>query len=529
VADIIITGAFVMDGTGNPGFRASVAIDKGHIRILRGDRDIPTATRAIDAGGRVIAPGFIDMHSHSGLMILRDRTHGPKVMQGVTTEVIGVDGNSYAPFKKKNQLMDFVRMNAGLDGDPHLLYEWSDIPSYLAEFDKGCGVNIAMMVGNSALRICAVGWEQAEASTSAVQNMRSMLREALEEGAFGLSSGLDYPPGSYASTGELVSLASVAASFGSIYHTHVRYALGDGILDPFREAVQIARESGAPLHITHLYARAAYPRGSGPIIGLVETERDSGLDVTFDTYPYEWSGTRLSILLPQWFQSGGPAVTLARLRDAEWRKKVHTDLEDRGVAEGFRRTLEYRRVGNLSAANAELENLTVAQIARIRSADPVDVFMDLLAEENLRVAAVAPGPVGSSLKTFVSHPLSMVGTDSMFIGTKPSPRTYGSFPRILGEFVRDERMTSLSDAIRRMTSHPAQRLGLSRRGLIKDGYHADLVIFDPATVRSAATYDDPCRYPVGIEYVFVNGTAVVDEGAPTGALPGRALRRGHDE
>lgn len=517
-----------MDGTGNPGFRASVAIEKGLIRILRGDRDIPPATRTIDAHGRVVAPGFIDMHSHSGLMILHDRAHVPKVMQGVTTEVIGVDGNSYAPFRTKEQLMDFVRMNAGLDGDPQLRYEWSSVLSYLAEFDKGCGVNIAMMVGNSALRICTVGWEHEEASLCAIRSMQSMLREAMEEGAFGLSSGLDYPPGSYASTDELVSLASVAASFGSIYHTHVRYSLGDGVLDPFREAVQIAYGSGAPLHITHLYARASYPRGSGPIIDLVETERDTGLDVTFDTYPYEWSGTRLSILLPQWFQSGGPAATLARLRDAEWRMKLQTDLENHGVAEGFRRNLEYSRVGNLSSGNANLENLTVAQIARIRSADPVDVLMDLLAEENLRVAVVAPGPVGSSLKTFVSHPLSMVGTDSMFIGAKPSPRTYGSFPRILGEFVRDERMTSLSDAIRRMTSHPAQRLGLRRRGLIKDGHHADLVVFDPSTVGSDATYDDPRRDPAGIEYVFVNGTAVVDGSAPTGALPGRALRRGRD-
>ena len=468
------------------------------------------------------------MHSHSGLMILRDRAHVPKVMQGVTTEVIGVDGNSYAPFRTKDQLVDFVRMNAGLDGDPRLGYDWSSVPSYLAEFDKGCGVNIAMMVGNSALRICAIGWEQVEASTRAIRNMQSMLREAMEEGAFGLSSGLDYPPGSYASTSELISLSSVAASFGSIYHTHVRYALGDGVLDPFREAVQIAHGSEAPLHITHLYARAAYPHGSGPIIDLVEAERNAGLDVTFDTYPYEWSGTRLSILLPQWFQSGGPAVTLARLQDAEWRERVHVDLRDRRVADGFRRSLEYMRVGNLSGGNAGLENLTVAQIARERSADPVNVLMDLLAEEDLRVAVVAPGPVGSSLKAFVSHPLSMVGTDSMFIGSKPSPRTYGSFPRILGEFVRDERMISLSDAIRRMTSHPAQRLGLNRRGLIKDGYHADLVVFDPFTICSAATYDDPRRDPVGIDYVFVNGVAVVEEGAPTAALPGRALRRGRD-
>lgn len=525
--DLLITNGTVVDGTGNPGYPATVAVEYNRVRIIRGNGELPAASRVIDADGCVVAPGFIDMHSHSGLMILDEPTHLPKVSQGVTTELIGVDGCSYAPFTDPEELRRFVTFNAGLDGSPDLAYDWDTIASYLTRFDSKVSVNIACLVGNSALRIAELGWDQVAADRRATANMRAMLREALEEGAFGISTGLDYPPGSYASTEELGELCREAARVGGLYHTHVRYWLGDKFLDPFREAFDITRHGGCPLHLTHFYHKAAYPQGSGALFDLLEREVDLGADVTFDSYPYEWSSTRLSIFLPQWIQAGGPEPTLRRLADADCRDRFKEELRKNDPGDGWRRFHTWVRLGNFAQPkNLGYESMTVAAIAAERGQDVVDTFFDLLVEENLRITEVHPGPTGTTLAKFFQHRLGMVGTDSVFIGERPSPRTYGSFPRILGEFVREEKYLSLADAVRKFTSFPATRLGLSDRGLLRDGFAADITVFDPARVRAVATYDQPRQQSLGVEYVIVNGTVVLDNGRHTGALPGRALRRG---
>ncbi|WP_448626399.1 N-acyl-D-amino-acid deacylase family protein [Geodermatophilus sp. URMC 64] len=525
--DVIITGGTVLDGTGNPGFRAAVGVLDGRVQLLRG-RDLPTAARTIDAQGLVVAPGFIDMHSHSGLLILADPMHLPKVTQGVTTEVVGVDGNSYAPFRSRDDLLDFVTMNAGLDGRPELAYDWDTVASLLSRFDGAASVNLAVLVGNSALRIASVGWDDQPASPGDLADMRAMLREALAEGAFGLSTGLDYPPGSYASTEELAELCREAGRVGAIYHTHVRYWLGDKVLDPFREAFTISRLGECPLHLTHFYYKATYGTGSGPLFDLLEGEVRAGADVTFDSYPYPWSSTRLSIFLPQWIQQGGPQQLLRRLADPACRDRFKEELERTDPADEWRSFLRSVRVGNLrTAPNRRWESTLVTDIARDRgSADVVDTFFDLLVEENLGVIEVHPGPTEAALPKFVRHPLGMVGTDSTFIGDKPSPRTYGSFTRILGEFVREEAYLSLPEAVRKFTSFPAQRLGLRDRGLLRDGAMADITVFDPHRVRATATYDEPRQLSTGIEYVLVNGELVLDRGRHTGARPGLGLRRG---
>jgi N-acyl-D-amino-acid deacylase len=526
--DLIISGGTVLDGTGNPGFRAAVGVRDGRVQLLRGTRELPEAARTIDATGLVVAPGFIDMHSHSGLMILADPTHLPKVTQGVTTEVIGVDGNSYAPFPSRQDLLDFATVNSGLDGRPDLPYDWDTVASLLSRFDGATSVNLALLVGNSALRIAQVGWDDEPASAAAVASMRSMLREALEEGAFGLSTGLDYPPGSYASTDELGELCREAGRLGAIYHTHVRYNLGDKLLDPFREAFAIARTGECPLHLTHFYYKSAYGTGSGPMFDLLEEEVRAGADVTFDGYPYPWSSTRLSIFLPQWIQRGGPQQLLRRLADPACRDRFREELEETDPSDQWRTFLRTVRVGHFrTTANRRWESTVVTDIARDRGdADVVDTFFDLLVEEDLGVTEVHPGPTDTTLPKFIRHPLGMVGTDSTFIGDKPSPRTYGSFPRILGEFVREESFLSLPEAVRKFTSFPAQRLGLTDRGMLRDGAMADIAVFDAGTVRALATYDEPRQLSTGIEYVLVNGTVVLDAGHHTGALPGRGLRRG---
>jgi N-acyl-D-amino-acid deacylase len=505
-----------------------VAVTGDRVRILAQDASIPAGTE-IDATGMVVAPGFIDLHSHSGLWLLHEPRHEPKVRQGVTTEVIGVDGNSYAPFANPDDLQDFVTLNAGLDGRPDIAYDWDTVASYLARFDHATSVNVAFLVGNSALRIPAVGWDDEPSDARATANQGAILREAMEDGAFGLSSGLDYPPGSYATTQELAELTREAGRLGGFYHTHVRYPLGDRFLDPFREAIEIGRRAEAPAHITHFYHRKTFPGSPEQMLDLIDDARAEGLDVTFDAYPAEWASTRLLILIPTWVQSGGPGPTKGRLAERTTRDRIRRELSERGVLFAGAGGLRDVRVGYFrNPENVRWEGRTLGDIVDDTRKDPVDVLCDLLLDEDLRPNEVTPGPHTDGIRRFLRHPIGMVGTDSTFVGDKPSARTYGSYPRILGQFVRDEGVIGLEEAIRKMTHAPAQRLGLRDRGVIREGAIADLVVFDPATVRSHATYDEPRRFPDGIAHVVVNGVPVVQDGTHTGATPGRALRRGRD-
>ena len=313
-ADLLITGGTLVDGTGEPGRPGRVAVANGRLALPGDDVDI-AAARTIDATGLVVAPGFIDLHSHGGLVMLAEPRHEPKVRQGVTTELIGVDGNAYAPFPRHDDLLDFAVLNGGLDGRPDIAFDWSTVAEYLARYDGAASVNVAYVVGNSPLRIAAIGWDEVAADARTLADQRARLREAMEDGAFGLSTGLDYPPGAYATTAELAALAEESARLGGFYHTHVRYPLGDGFLDPFREAIEIGRRGGSPVHITHFYHRATFPGPPEQMLALVDDARAEGLDVSFDLYPYEWSSTRLLIMLPTWIQAGGVGPLKERLAD----------------------------------------------------------------------------------------------------------------------------------------------------------------------------------------------------------------------
>ena len=526
--DLLIEHGTVVDGTGDDRFAAEVGVRGDRLQVVRGATDDLAAGRRIDATGLVVAPGFIDLHSHSGLMIFADPLHEPKVRQGVTTEVIGVDGLSYAPIPESDDLAALVTMNAGLDGDPDLDYDWSTVTSYLDRLDAlHPALNLAFLVGNSALRIAAIGWQEAEATDAQLADMRSMLREAMEQGAIGLSSGLDYPPGSYADTAELAALTGEAAAHGGFYHTHVRYPLGDRYLDPFREAIEIGRRGDGPVHITHFYHRQTFPGGPGPMLELVDEARAGGMDVTFDTYPSEWASTRLLIMIPPWVQDGGPARTKQRLSDGGVRNRIRRELAERGVLFAGRRAWDDVRLGAFRTPDLlRWEGRRLGEVVAERGEDPVDVLCDLLLAEDLRLNQVTPGPWSETLGEFIRHPVGMIGTDSTFVAERPSPRTYGSFPRVLGQFVREEALLSLEAAVRSMTSAAAERLGLHDRGLVRDGHAADLVVFDADRVRSNATYDEPRRFPDGIEWVILNGEVVVERGEHTGARPGRVLRRG---
>jgi N-acyl-D-amino-acid deacylase len=524
--DLLLEGGTIVDGSGRPGYPGRVGID-GDRLVLPGPGDGVRARRTFDASGHVVAPGFIDLHSHGGLVMLAEPRHEPKVRQGVTTEVIGVDGNAYAPFPDPADLRDFVVLNAGLDGRPELAYDWATVAEYLARFDRRVAVNVAYVVGNSPLRIAALGWDDVEAGPGAIADQRARLREAMEDGAFGLSTGLDYPPGAYATTAELAAVAEEAARLGGIYHTHVRYPLGDGFLDPFREAIEIGRRSGAAVHLTHFDHRATYPGPPDRMLALVDDARAEGLDVTFDLYPSEWASTRLLIMLPTWVQAGGVGPLRQRLADRTVRGRIRDGLRARGRMFAGDRSWDEVRIGALTRPeHLRWEGRTLGDVMRATGRDAVDAICDLLLAEDLRVNEVTPGPHRDGIRPFLQHPASMIGSDGVLIGEKPSPRTYGSYPRILGELVREERWLGLEAAVHRMTGAPAARLGLRDRGRIADGLAADLVVFDPTTIRSPATYEDPRRFPEGIALVLVNGVPVVDGGMHTGATPGRALRRG---
>jgi N-acyl-D-amino-acid deacylase len=525
--DVLIENGTIVDGSGLPARPASVVVEGDRLRLLEAGEPRPEHVgRRIDARGKVVAPGFIDLHSHSGLMMLADPLHEPKVRQGVTSEVIGVDGLSYAPLPSPTDLAALVEMNAGLDGRPDVAYDWDSVTSYLERFEGRVALNVGFLVGNSALRISRLGWDDVVADEHALGDMTAMLREALQAGALGLSSGLDYPPGSYATTGELAALTAAAADEGGFYHTHVRYPLGDRFLDPFREAIEIGRRGKGPVHITHFYHRQTHPGGPEQLLQLVDDARTEGLDVTFDCYPYEWAATRLLIQLPGWIQAGGPGPLKERLADAATRQRLRAEIAGRGAAYTSPAGWADVRLGYFATpANLRWESHTLAEVMAERGLDAVDTICELLLEEHLRVSQVTAGPWHATLHHFVRHPVGMFGTDSTFLGEKPSPRTYGSFPRVLGEFVRERELVGLEEAVRKMTSAPAARLGLSDRGLLRDGQLADIVIFDPLAVRSNATYDHPRRYPTGIDYVVVNGVVVIDEGHHSGATPGRVLRR----
>ncbi|MGH2406816.1 MAG: N-acyl-D-amino-acid deacylase family protein [Candidatus Limnocylindrales bacterium] len=525
--DLLIEGGTVIDGSGAAGFTATVAVTGDRLRILTGETADVRAARRIDATGHVVAPGFIDLHSHGGLMMLAEPRHEPKVRQGVTTEVIGVDGNSYAPFLRGQDLDDFVTLNAGLDGHPDLRYDWDSVASYLERFDRQVAVNVAYLIGNSPLRIDAVGWDDEPANARAMDRQRGLLREGMEAGAFGLSTGLDYPPGAYATTAELAALLAEAAKLGGIYHTHVRYTLGDRFLDPFREAIEIGRQGGGPVHLTHFYHRLTFPGPPEAMLALVDDARAEGLDVTFDLYPSEWASTRLLIMLPPSIQAGGVARLKERLADHATRDRVREELAARGRTFAGNHAWAELRMGYFARPeHARWEGRTLAEYMAETGLDATDAICDLLVAEDLRVNHVTPGPHTAGMAPFFQHPVAMIGTDGVLIGAKPAPRTYGSFPRVLGEFVREQRLTSLETAVHKMTGMPAARLGIADRGLLRDGMKADMTIFDPVTVSNLATYEDPKRFPAGIPYVLVNGELVVDAGEHTGALPGRALRRG---
>lgn len=525
---VLFRGCDVLDGTGTPRVRADVAVANGLIAAVGDAAAAVDTDRVIDVSGLVLAPGFIDMHAHSDLALLTDEQHLAKTSQGVTLEVIGQDGLSYAP-TDDSALSQLRQQLAGWNGDPAGLdWDWRTVGGYLDRIDRGCAVNAAYLVPQGTLRILAVGNDDRPATESELSDMRRLLAEGLEQGAIGMSSGLTYTPGMYADTAELVELCRVVAEYESYYSPHHR-SYGAGALEAYEEMIEVGEQSGCPVHLTHATMNFPVNAGRAPdLLSLVDATLTRGVDVTMDSYPYLPGATSLVALLPSWAAVGGPDALAARLRDPAAREHLTTDLEVIGSDGCHGVPIDWSRIqisGTLHAANRALAGLSVAEAARRAGRPAAEFCFDLLLDDNLGTSCLMHVGNEENVRAILRHPTHLVGSDGLLVGERPHPRAYGTFARYLGHYARDEGLLTLEDCVAKMTGRAARRLGLTDRGRVAPGLAADLVLFDPDTVIDAATFDEPRRTAPGIPYVLVSGEFVIDDGRRTSALPGRSVRR----
>ena len=528
--DIIITGGTVIDGTGSPGVKADVAIGGTRISELCKASEGKGAM-VIDAKGMVVCPGFVDIHTHSDTYLLSCPLAESKIRQGVTTELVGNCGGSAAPLVGLARKV-YAESNKSL----WVEVDWSTFDEYLLSLSalRPC-VNVASLVGADTLRLGVIGADDRAPSDDELGEMNKLLADAMLEGAYGISSGLIYAPGCFAKTEELISLATTAASFGGMYASHIR---GEGrtLVDAVAEAIRIGRESGCSVQVSH--HKATGPRNWGLVkttLAMMERARTEGVDVAFDVYPYTASSTALDTVLPPWARDGGKEKELERLRDPGTREAMKKEFPDREtewentVAEdGWANIV---MIGFKDNGNKRFENRSVQSVADELGKDPADVAFDLMLKEDLGVGAIFHEMSEDDVKMVISHPLSMVGSDGESeapygpTGASPThPRSYGTFPRAIRRYSMDMGLIPLEAMIHKMTSRPAERIGLKDRGVLAKGMAADVVIFDPERIRDLATFEDSHRYADGIVHVLVNGQVTIEDGQHTKERAGQVLR-----
>ena len=528
--DLLITNAHVVDGSGSPWYQADVAV-RGQTIAAIGHFPRAKARQRIDAHGRIVAPGFIDMLGQSEFTILVDPRLPSKIYQGITTEITG-EGGSAAPL-------------AGVAADDlrrdlehyRLTPDWKDFSGYFARLERqGMGINLGSYVGATTLRKIVISDDDRPASPEELVRMRELVHEAMLQGALGVSSSLEYAPAPYASTEELIALAQEASKSGGIYATHMR-SEGDGIDAALSETFRIAREAQVPVEIWHLKVGGKANWGRMPaVVARIDAARAEGLDVAADTYAYTAWFNEMSAFIPPWAHDGGNAKLIERLKDPVTRARIKADLNQRSAQWDN----EWQEVAGPEGIlvgvvhNPELKALqgkTIKEVADMRHVDPMDALFDLLIADDAAAECAVFGmdeaDVALALRqpwTSINNDSSGASTDGLLGSFHPHPRAFGTFPRILRKYVREEHQLSLEDAIRKFTALPASRLRLNDRGLVKTGLAADLVIFDPATVTDLATYAQPNQLSKGMDWVIVNGVPVIADGSMTGAKPGHVLR-----
>lgn len=532
----IYRSATVVDGTGAPRYTGDVAVEGARIVAIVKSEDadrrvleLPEGAVEIDAVGLALAPGFIDMHAHSDLAVLTGAAHDAKIRQGVTTEVLGQDGLGYAPLDDASASVIPAQI-AGWNGMPAAT-PWRTMDDLLSAIDSATVGNAAVLVPQGNLRMMVIGHENRRATSVDITAMSDLLGQALDAGAFGMSSGLTYTPGMYADTAELEALCRVVAERGGFWAPHTR-SYGGEALDAYREALDIGRRTGCAIHLTHATMNFAPNRGrAGALLALVDEAIADGVDVTLDTYPYLPGATTLSALLPSRLAATGDLLRSIADLDAEGRERVRVELEEIGC-DGFHgERADWSQIQISGVANPDLADLvgrTVAEIAASTGRRAVDVVLDTITADAGATGILMHIGDEENVRAIMQHPQHTGGSDGILIGARPHPRGRGTFPRYLGHYVRELGILSLEEAVRHLSGTPAARLGLDRadapRGIIREGATADLVLFDPQTIAAGATFERPREAPVGIIEVLVSGVPVFSDGDVTGAAPGRALR-----
>ena len=533
--DVVIAHGLIVDGTGSPWYSGDVGIREGKIAAI-GELSGAAAKRRIDAAGKVVAPGFIDMLGQSELTILVDPGLPSKIFQGITTEITG-EGNSVAPLNDAMLAAD----HAGYE-HYHLTPDWRTLREYFARIEKqGMGINLASYVGATSVRRMVLGDADVQPTATQLEQMKRLVADAMKDGAVGLSTALQYAPAPYAKTDELIALASVAGQYGGIYATHMR-SEGDAVFESIDEAARIGREGHLPVEIWHLKAAGKANWGKMPqIVAKIDAARAAGVDISANTYAYTaWFNT-FSAFVPPWAHDGGDLKLVARLKDPATRARIRKDMMSAGKdSAGETWDNEWQEVPGPEAIliavvqNPELlplQGKRLSDVAALWHEDAIDALCDLLIKDKAFTEVAVFGMDEPDVVLALKQPWVSIDNDSQgtspegLLGTEhPHPRAYGTFPRILRKYVREEGVLTLPDAIRKFSALPAQRLRLTDRGVLKKGMGADVVVFDPATVTDKATYENPNQFSVGMEYVLVNGVPVIAEGKMTGALPGKVLR-----
>jgi N-acyl-D-aspartate/D-glutamate deacylase len=527
--DIVIINGHIIDGTGSPWFSGDLGIRDGKIAAI-GNLSAAQRQRTIDAAGKVVAPGFIDMLGQSELTILVDPRLPSKIYQGITSEITG-EGNSIAP------LNDAIIESDRIEFDHFKINpDWRTLRQYFARLEKqGMGINLATYVGATQVRRMVLGDDDKQPTPEQLDQMKALVREAMKDGAVGVSTSLEYAPAPYAKTDELIALATEAGKSGGIYATHMRNE-SDSVLEAMDEALRIGREAHVPVEIWHIKVAGKNNWGHMPqVIAKINAARADGADVTADTYAYTAWYNDFSAFIPAWAHDGGTAKLVERLKDPTTRERIRKDMltPSRDWDNEWQEIPDPDAIMIGAVANPKLVPLQgkrLSEIAKLWNKDPMDALFDFLIEDpNAGVAVFGMSQPDVTLalqQPWVSIDNDSEGTspEGILGQAHPHPRAYGTFPRILSKYVREEKVLTLEDAIRKCSALPAQRMRLTDRGVLKQGMWADVVIFDPATVRDRATFDSPNRLSEGMDYVLVNGTPVIEQGRMTGKLPGKVLR-----
>lgn len=523
--DIIIKNGDVFDGTGNPSTKLDIGIKDGKIKTM-GHLDGQEAEVIIDAQGLAVAPGFIDPHSHSDLLCTKPEIHMTKIRQGVTTDLLGQDGISVAPVSEETKPL-WQKQLKGLNGDIGD-WPWESIDDYLTFLENTpLAGNVLYLVPHGAVRSLVMGFAEREATKEEMVQMRLLVEEGMRQGAVGLSSGLVYPPNVYSNKEELIEICKGAAKYHGSFVVHIRDE-GNYCLEALDEVIDVARQTGVRLHISHFKIAGSKNRHKfQPFLQKLDDARQEGIEVTFDQYPYATGSTVLHNILPNWMHSGGTEKMLERLKDPSLRDQIKQGIAEKDDYRNLGVSSEWEKITISTVAsekNRHLEGKNMLEIAEIRGVEPIDAALDLLVEENGAVTMIIQWGQEEDIIHGMTHPLQMVGSDGIF-GSRPHPRLYGTYPKVLGRYTREQGVMTLAEAIRKMTGAQAQFLRLKDRGYLRENYWADIVIFNPGTITDNASYEDPLQPPTGIAYVIVNGQITIHDNEYTGATAGQVIRR----